>query len=199
MVISIREQWEYRVISGESTQQVCKQLEQLGEEGWEAVGMNEWISRDLESSDYTVLLKRKKRDVEEKIAELKAQESEAVTAKDYARASEIATQIAALRNEAEEKVTKSVTTTSVVSKPAAVPVVVPVATTVAEASPATLPVSDTRSDLAVEVDSCIDLCTSDKASADMKRLLERRKGKAKPLTDTEFVRKVRLLAGFSKR
>lgn len=121
--------------------------------------------------------------LEEQIAELEAQESTAAAAKDYAKAGEIATQIATLRiSEAEAEMAMNAATTT-----AAVPAV---AAPVATASPAVQPAGTSE----FTIDDAIDLCTSATASGDLKRLLARRQGQGKPLSDDEFVRKVRVLA-----
>lgn len=122
--------------------------------------------------------------IEEQIAELETQKDEAVklgTAEGYARAGELATQIAALRQEAEAEVAPSATIT------AAAPVV---ATAAAAASPAVQPAGTSE----FTVDDAIDLCTSATASGDLKRLLARRQGQGKTLSEADFVKKVRLLA-----
>lgn len=98
------DKWEYQVISG-NLKPVCERLEKLGEDGWEAVGMNEWISRDLECADYTVLLKRKKPTLPEQIAILEAKLAVVLDpknpAKDYEEAGRLDAEITKLQEQQE--------------------------------------------------------------------------------------------------
>jgi hypothetical protein len=71
------------------------------------------------------------------------------------------------------------------------------AITALRTTPASMPESDKGVNGRTEftLDDAIDACTSEGANPDLKRLLERRTGKGKKLTDAEFVKKVAFLTG----
>lgn len=132
--------------------------------------------------------------IEEQIAELAAQESVAVAAKDYARAGEIATQIAALRQEVE---VATVVVAGLLAEPFPVVVEAPVAAPVVATATATAAAADSGSS-EFTVDDASDLCGSENATPDMKRLVARRQGQGKPLSDAEFIRKAQNLGKLAK-
>lgn len=132
--------------------------------------------------------------IEEQIAELGAQESVAVAAKDYARAGELATQIAALRQEVEMA---TVVVAGLLAEPVPVIVEVPVAAPVVATATETAAAADSGSS-EFTVDDASDLCGSENATPDMKRLVARRQGQGKPLSDAEFIRKAQNLGKLAK-